>query len=283
MKNCKMYCLSISNKDLNTIQSLDYIPVGLGDDIFSNDWITDKTQNNISQKNKYYGEYTFHYWFWKNILPTIEDNEWIGFCAYRNYWGKEKFKILDKDKILNQEIRNDPKQIKNLVLKDIPQEWNKYDTVIGEHLHLDHPLKISKILKRGIKSFIRNPNALFKTGRTIRFQFDMFHGNGNLDKAIDVLDKKERNDFREFTRSNTYFNRGNMFISRSTETMNNYYESIFPWLLECEKIFGFNLSGYGQIRIYAFLAERYLSYWFTKYTNPLLWPIIHFDTIHEKN
>ena len=111
----------------------------------------------------------------------------------------------------------------------------------------------------------------------------MFHGNGNLDKAIDVLDKNERDDFREFTRSNTYFNRGNMFVCRSKKTMNDYYESIFPWLLECEKIFGFNLSGYGQIRIYAFLAERYLSYWFTKYTNPLLWPVIHFDTIHETN
>ena len=42
----------------------------------------------------------------------------------------------------------------------------------------------------------------------------MHHGYGNLDKAIDVLDKKERNDFREFTRSNTYFNRGNIDITR---------------------------------------------------------------------
>ena len=74
-----------------------------------------------------------------------------------------------------------------------------------------------------------------------------------------------------------------MFVCRSKKTMNDYYQSIFPWLLECEKIFGFNLSGYGQIRIYAFLAERYLSYWFTKYTNPLLWPVIHFDSIHETN
>ena len=82
--------------------------------------------------------------------------------------------------------------------------------------------------------------------------------------------EKERNDFRDFTRSSTSFNRGNMFICKSRETIKRYYESIFPWLLECEKIFGFNLTGYGKIRIYAFLAERYLSYWFSKYTNPLL-------------
>jgi len=44
-----------------------------------------------------------------------------------------------------------------------------------------------------------------------------------------------------------------------------------------EFIFGFNLKGYGRTRIYGFLAERYLSYWFNKYTKPLLWPVIFYD------
>jgi hypothetical protein len=282
MKNCKMYCLCINNKDLKIIQNLDYIPVGLGADKFSNEWLTDKTLDNISHKNSFYGEYTFHYWFWKNLLPKIEENEWIGFCAYRDYWAKEKIEILEKNKFINQERLEDLNQINNLVLKEIPESWHKYDTIIGEPLHLDYPLKISKILKHGIKSIIRNPNAIFRKGRTIRFQFDMFHGNGVLDRAIDLLDIKERNDFKDFTRSSTSFNRGNMFVCKSRETIKKYYESIFPWLLECEKIFGFNLTGYGKIRIYAFLAERYLSYWFSKYTNPLLWPVIHFDSLHKK-
>ena len=34
---------------------------------------------------------------------------------------------------------------------------------------------------------------------------------------------------------------------------------------------------YGQIRIYAFLAERFLSYWFKKNSNFHLWPIKHFE------
>jgi hypothetical protein len=40
--------------------------------------ITDE-KGNI--KNKYYGEYTFHYWMWKNYLDRIPDNNWIGFCG----------------------------------------------------------------------------------------------------------------------------------------------------------------------------------------------------------
>jgi len=282
MKDCTMYCLSINKNDLNIIKKLEYIPVGLGDDKFSNEWLTDKTLNNIALKNKFYSEYTFHYWFWKNLLPKIKDNEWIGFCAYRDYWAKNKLNLIKNGNIPSHQIKQDSKNIENLVLKEIPKLWNNYDIVMGEHIHLNNPLKMSKIIKHGIKAFIRNPNAIFKKSRTIRFQFDMFHGNGNLDKAIDVLDLKDREDFRDFTRSNTSINYGGaMFVCRSKKTINDFYESLFPWLFECEKIFGFNLEGYGKIRMYGFLAERYISYWFSKYTSPLLWPIIHFNSIHK--
>ena len=111
----------------------------------------------------------------------------------------------------------------------------------------------------------------------------MWHGNGNLDKAIDLLDADEREDFREYTRNNVSFSRGNMFVCKSKKIINNYYSSIFPWLKRCEKIFGFDMEGYGKIRIYAFLAERYLSYWFHKYTKPLLWPVVFCDTSKSKN
>ena len=68
-----------------------------------------------------------------------------------------------------------------------------------------------------------------------------------------------------------------MFICKSKEILFDYYETIFPWLEKCEKEFGFNLEGYGLKRIYGFLAERYMSYWFEKYTKPLLWPVIFYD------
>ena len=60
------------------------------------------------------------------------------------------------------------------------------------------------------------------------------------------------------------FNPHNMFVCK-TKILKKYYENIFPWLANCEKIFGFkNLTGYGLTRIYGFLAERFLSYWFNK-------------------
>ena len=66
---------------------------------------------------------------------------------------------------------------------------------------------------------------------------------------------------------NTSFNPHNMFICK-TNILKNYYEVVFPWLEKCEKIFGFdNLNSYGKKRIYGFLAERFLSFWFKKNYN----------------
>ena len=87
MKNLSMYCMSIHPEHLNIIKSLNYIPVGLLKDNFSDDWMRDNTGDNISNKNPYYGEYTFYYWYWKNLLKYKKDTEWVGFCHYREYWG----------------------------------------------------------------------------------------------------------------------------------------------------------------------------------------------------
>ncbi len=57
-----MYCLAIDDSLKNKIKELNYIPVGLGDNNFSEEWLRDNTGKNITQKNKHYGEYTFHYW-----------------------------------------------------------------------------------------------------------------------------------------------------------------------------------------------------------------------------
>ena len=263
MNNAIIYCHSLYSEMLNKIKKVGYTPVGLGNKNFSNEWIRDNTLINISHKNKHYAEYTFYYWFWKNILPKINDNQWIGFCSYRELWGNKK-QITENSKF------------EDVVLTEISSEWEKFDTIVGEHIFMNE-LKFSKLVKHGLWSLARNPSAVVKSKRNLRFQFDMWHGNGNLDKAIDLLDDNDKEDFREYTKKNVSFSRGNMFVCRSKKIINAYFNSIFPWLQRCEKIFGFNLKGYGKTRIYAFLAERYLSYWFNKYTKPLLWPVIFYD------
>ena len=57
MKNAKIFCLCLDDKYLKNVKKLNYIPVGLGKNKFSKEWLTDDSGDNISNKNPFYGEY----------------------------------------------------------------------------------------------------------------------------------------------------------------------------------------------------------------------------------
>ena len=260
-----MFCLTLNEKHLNKIQLLNYTPVGLGENRFSSEWFSDKSGETIYKKNPFYGEYTFHYWIWKNYLNKIQ-TEWVGFCQYRKFW-------LIKEKTDIKNILD----LKDLVINKIPDDFNKYESIIGDPFFVNQ-FRFSKFIKRNFLTMVRNPILFFdKNKRNLKFHFDMWHGKGNLDKAIDLLENQDKEDFRSFMENNVSFNPHNMFICKKNVLI-KYYESIFPWLLRCEEQFGFeNLKGFGLKRIYGFLAERYLSYWFKKNTKYKTLPILFKD------
>ena len=267
-----MFCLSMNPNHLELIKNLNYEPVGLGSSKFNNEWITDKSGLNISGKNPFYGEYTFHYWLWKNYLNKLE-NDWVGFCQYRKFW------ITDNISRNNLKFND----FNNLLLKNIPKEFDSYESILGTPFYVNQ-FRFSKFVKNNFKRMFFSPSLLFnKNKRNIKFHFDMMHGEGNIDKAIGLLDNENKNDFKDFINQNVSFNPHNMFICKSKKILISYYESIFPWLERCEKIFGFNnLETYGMKRIYGFLAERYMSYWFQKNTNYLI-KKIYFKDISDYN
>ena len=208
----------------------------------------------FQKKNKHYGEYTFHYWIWKNYLDQLDD-KWIGFCQYRKFWSFE-----------NHEQQNiNINSLKEQVLNYIPEKLNNYDAIIGEPIFINQR-KLMKFFKLGFKIIIKKPILIFdKNKRNLNFHFDLMHGENNLNRAIDLLDNSNQNDFRTFVNKEVSFNPQNMFICKSKKILRNYYEDLFPWLEKCENLFGFdNLQGFGKIRIYGFLAERFMSYWFQK-------------------
>tara|TARA_E500000178_G_scaffold320069_1_gene342898 strand:+ start:205 stop:1020 length:816 start_codon:yes stop_codon:yes gene_type:complete len=264
--------MCLHDHHLQNLKKLNYIPVGLGKNTFSNDWLKDNTGINISYKNSHYGEYSFYYWLWKNNLSKINNNTWIGFSGYRYHWAQSNMVPSDQlNTIINKE------NFTNHILKKIPHEWSDSEIILGEKIKINN-WKFSKILKHAKRKFFLNPSNFLKSNQNIALHFDIFHGEGLLNKAINVLEEKDRNDFKNFVKNEHSFNRENLFFCKSKTIMEKYFESIFSWLEECEKVFGFELNGYAKTRIYAFLAERYLSFWFNKYTKPKTWPIFFFDT-----
>ena len=259
--NNNLKIFNVTNRVDPILDNLYCQPAGVGKIEFPSNYLECKSGDNIFYKDPYYAENIFHYWFWKNQLKNYDENSWLGFCQYRRYWLKENY---------DQSIKISRENLKDNILSEIPLSWQDHDAVIAKRVYVDNP-KFMKIVKKGLKSYLKDPSILFnKQKQTIKLHFDMFHGYGKLDKAIDLLNKNERDNFREYVSKSRSFNPNQMFITHP-KIMNEWFKSLFDWLFKCEDIFGFkNLSGY-ETRLYAYLAERYLSYWFNKYSNPIEW------------
>ena len=264
-KKLEIYC--VTNKDLKFLRNLNYNLAAVGKDKFSDLYIRCDNQKNIYHKELFYSELTFHYWYWKNRLNKILDNDsiWIGFCQKRRFWLKKK------------NFQNEDVFSKDDFLIDIPSEWKGHNAIICQPMSLEVN-NLTKFMKKGYRNIIKNPSILFnKKKHTINLHFDMYHGYGILNKAISVMDKKDRDDFEFYVNSVNKFNPHIMFIS-NPRIANLWFTDLFNWLDECEKIFGFkNLRGYETTRLYAYLAERFLSFWFKKYSNYLEWPYVFMD------
>lgn len=269
MTNLKIYC--VSDIPIPDLEKLDLILAGVGEKKFPNNYITCLDGINIQNKQKYYSELTFHYWLWKNEFGNLDNKTWIGFCQKRRFW-------INKNSINNEIEKN---SFSNQVLQSVPDEWDGFDSVICEPIYVNNVKKM-KMIKRGFKSIIKDPSIFFnKKKQSLTFHFDMHHGYGNLNKAINLLNKEDRKDFFDYCNKSISYNPHIMFIAKPN-IVNKWFETLFPWLLRCEKEFGFkNLLGYDTQRLYAYLAERYLSFWFNKYTKTIYWPWKFFDTTQD--
>ena len=260
----KIFCLSIYNNNYEKLKKLNLIPVGLGEENFGSQWLNDKGVQNISNKNKNFGEYTFHYHLWKNTLINKDYNDWIGFCTYRRFWTNGSKQNVQSFEELN-----------NILINKKRSNWEKFDVILGEPL-VFKKIKNSKLIKRNIIEVIKKPSVLFKKN-TLMDQFRIFHGSFFLKKSIELLSSINRSYFIEFL--NGYeLNPYNMFICKNSKILGEFYNEIFPWLFKCEEEFkDLNLKGYDKVRIYGFLAERFMPYWFKKNFNTTTCPITFFE------
>ena len=259
MKKLEIFC--VTNKKIDFLDKLNLRLVGVGQDIFPENYLKCKKNINKKYKEKNYSELTFHYWFWKNMLPNYPDNMWIGFCQKRRFWLSKKKQSINNFNELNEYL-----------LKEIPKEWEKYDSVLCNTINVANAKK-TKMVKRGWRNLIKDPLILFDPKKhSIKLHFDMHHGYGILDRAIEYMKKEDRDEFSNFVNYKSIFNPHIMFITKKN-FMEMWFSDLFTWLFNCEKEFGLaNLKGYDQERIYAYLAERYLPFWFKKNSKSICWP-----------
>ena len=158
-----MKVYSITHKPIKNLERLGLIPVGVGLNQFPKNYIIDNTENNIAHKNENYGEITFHYWFWKNLIDQNLNNEWFGICHYRRFFVNLKYQNQIKNTDGKQGFLDnnlDIDRLKNMIQKEPALEWKNKDVVLCEPSGVSGAKKM-KIIKRGFKSLIRDPSILF--------------------------------------------------------------------------------------------------------------------------
>ena len=143
--NLNMFCLSLNPEHLSIIRNIGCRPVGLGTKDFSPEWLSDNGKINIKNKNRFYGEYTFHYAIWKN--KDINLDGWTGFCQYRKFWLKKN---------INYSITNFD-EFNNNLLKEIPENLLSFESIIGIDFFVND-FRFSKFIKHNFKTMLFNPS-----------------------------------------------------------------------------------------------------------------------------
>ena len=143
----------VTNKVIPYLEKTKLILAGVGKENFPNHYLLSNNRQNIFEKEKFYSELTFHYWYWKNKLD-LNDQAWNGFSQRRRHSIKKKS--------INELINSH--NLKDHILNKPEIDWEDYDSIICTPIKVNKVKKI-KILKRGFKSFIKDPSILFNENK----------------------------------------------------------------------------------------------------------------------
>lgn len=205
-------------------------PLGLGKEYFPNNWLTENKGDNIKKLNKYYGELTGFYWVWKNLIENFGQEDFIGFCHYRKLW----MNFLGEKKFLSY------KSIQDCLLNENNKLFAKNDVFQVQPI----------IFKR----------------KNLLEDFFTVHKINLMIESLNFLEEPIKTDFYNYLNKKTLYPL-NMFIVKK-DLFVEYCTVLFPWLEKCyDYCYKNDLLKDYNIRLPAFLAERFTSFWFNKFKN----------------
>jgi hypothetical protein len=192
-------------------------------------FLRDDTNENISAKNRHYGEHTGLYWVWKNSRADI-----IGWCHYRRYFSPIEFPS-------NVPIVTLPTEEAQRIL-NLDQQGQLFDRA------LDY---CDIILPRP-----------FELGRSIADQYKYYHRAEDWQKMLQCLAElysDEVDGASRFFESRTSIHACCMFVM-GKQRFHDFCGWIFPLLLHIETLITPADDEY-QGRVISYLAERLFNWW----------------------
>ena len=144
MNQLEIFC--VTNKQVPQLEKTKYKLAAVGMNKFSDIYLTCDTGDNNFDKEKYYSELTFHYWYWKNLYAKNSKN-WIGFCQRRRFFIKPE----------TPESEININNLNKYIITEPENDWDKYNSIICSPICVSGAKKI-KLLKRGWKNIVKNPS-----------------------------------------------------------------------------------------------------------------------------
>ena len=247
MSDLKIYCSTIKYyKILDKLPSY-IVPVGLGENVFPNNWKIEKNGKNISHLNKYYAQLTMYYWIWQNKLEELHSDDFVGFCEHRLLW---------LNKLYQNKQKFSPHSLYNKLLKTKNHIFNNKEIIL--------------------------PQPIIYKKKNLFEDFEEVHGKKILKEVITFLPKEHQVAFNHHLQKNT-LHIGNMFITKK-KYFEEYCELIFPWVDQCYKYcLDQNLCNGYNIRLPVFLAERFSSYWMSEFKSKTTLSYARLGNFHLSN
>ncbi len=194
--------------------------------------------DNISDKNKNYGELSGSYWVWKNYLSGHPELEYVGFAHYRRFLDFQKEEEFDCGFCSKIEFSIFKSSYKaNYTTETIEPIIDGYDVVL--------PKK-------------------FSCGKiSVYNQYVASHPQIDIDKMQKIIEEDYPDyieDMQKVLSGNEFYYCLNYVMKR--ELYEEWMEWIFDILFKLEKQSDWSdYTGYMTIRTPAYLAERFFNVW----------------------
>jgi len=220
----------------------------------------DDTEDNISDKNKYYSELTGIYWVWKNTRQDI-----TGSCHYRRYFTAQPEPLLYR--------------LKRLLYFPAGLYKKRVGLIYTKNTKLFFPRIINQT---EVELLLQKYDAILPQARKLKYSvethFKRYHDVNDLNLIESIIKEKHSeyiDAFYEVLKGKRLY-ANNMFILKHEhfqEFMTWWFDVLFEFERRVDIV---KYTGYQQ-RIFGFIAERLLNVWFRhKQLNCIELPVIYF-------
>ncbi len=212
-------------------------------------WLYHGDGENIASLNNKFCEMTAQYFVWKNVLPSLPEDEMIGFCHYRRTFTSRNIKI------------NKLKKLNDFFYKD-QESFYENRSLSPNKVYMVRPEKVGLRILMNI--FYRPTVTLkniFFNGISLYTMYAINHG----EEVLELIQQEMETgvEFIEYLKSVSELSCYNMYIV-PRKILDNYFERFFKIFLELNHIIDYSTLDKYQTRAIGFLAERYADFYFKK-------------------